>query len=194
MPLNHPWRSSLVEVEKSAEKAAEIASDLASLVGSRKRPLQSSGNLNQVLRTVELYQVPGIHKVHWTLQLEKCCTRQLLMNQIQQALTKILITPSKRLEKIARSNHDCNKSLAEPALQGTLMLLHWDYMSKSQITPRYHPILPRISNHFSSPNPAPWTWFNLGLWHRHHHGGTVTVAAKVGRTTVGLYLPARKRS
>ena len=50
------------------------------------------GNLNQVLRrTVELYQVPGIHKAPaGTLQLEADCTATFDEAKMQQALTKIL--------------------------------------------------------------------------------------------------------
>src|SRR5881396_1998572 len=55
---NHPWRHSLMEVERAAQKAAEIAQDLAAF--SRQEPdarAQTAGNLNTVLsRAVESFQ------------------------------------------------------------------------------------------------------------------------------------------
>lgn len=51
MEPTHPWRASLVEVEKSAARAAEIASDLATFSRQEKDPPgQISGNLNQLLQ------------------------------------------------------------------------------------------------------------------------------------------------
>ena len=62
MEPNHPWRSSLVEVEKSAEKAAETAHDLAAFSRQDKDACgQVAGNLNDLLRrTVELFAPPAL--------------------------------------------------------------------------------------------------------------------------------------
>src|SRR5438105_13941606 len=47
MELTHPWRSSLVEVEKSASRAAEIANDLGSFSRQEKDArVQTAGNIN----------------------------------------------------------------------------------------------------------------------------------------------------
>src|SRR3954466_79408 len=72
MEPHHPWRSSLVEVEKSAEKAAEVASDLAAFSRQEKDlHSQVAGNLNDLLRrTVELFQNSGGQPITWNLQLE----------------------------------------------------------------------------------------------------------------------------
>src|SRR6266566_8271789 len=55
---NHPWRSSLLEVEKSAAKAAEIASDLGAFSRQEKpATAQAAGNVNLVLeRCVETFR------------------------------------------------------------------------------------------------------------------------------------------
>jgi signal transduction histidine kinase/CheY-like chemotaxis protein len=202
MPLNHPWRSSLVEVEKSAEKAAEIASDLASFSRQQKDVRGNlPGNLNQVLRrTIELYQVPGIHKVHWTLQLEsKLYTATFDEAKMQQALMKILdnaIQAPGENRQIRVTTR--NKSLAEPALQGTFMLSAGDYvyLEISDNAEGIHPdILPRIFEPFFTTKSG---HRGLGLAWVYgivtNHGGTVTVTSKVGEgTIVGLYLPARKK-
>jgi signal transduction histidine kinase len=54
----HPWRGSLVEIEKSAAKAAEVASDLASFsLQEKDARTQIAGNLNTLLeRTLEAMQ------------------------------------------------------------------------------------------------------------------------------------------
>ena len=48
----HPWRSSLIEVEKSAEKAAEVAADLAAF----SRQLKKQGRRGQ-LKMSEIYSL-----------------------------------------------------------------------------------------------------------------------------------------
>ncbi len=58
MEPNHPWRGSLIEVEKSAAKAAEIANDLGTFSRQEKEArTQAAGNLNPLLqRSVEFFQ------------------------------------------------------------------------------------------------------------------------------------------
>src|SRR5882762_9424443 len=47
---NHPWRPSLLEIEKSAARAAEISNDLGAFSRQEKESrAQTSGNLNSVL-------------------------------------------------------------------------------------------------------------------------------------------------
>ena len=70
MEPNHPWRDSLIEVEKSASKAAEIANDLGTFSRQEKEVrTQAAGNLNLLLqRTVEFFQQnAGPEPVAWTL-------------------------------------------------------------------------------------------------------------------------------
>src|SRR5205823_267693 len=93
MEPSHAWRSSLVEIEKSAEKAAEVASDLASFSRQEKDArAQVAGNLNDLVRrTVELFQAPGTPPIAWTLQLEpKLYTANFEESKLQQAFAKIL--------------------------------------------------------------------------------------------------------
>ena len=68
MEPNHPWRDSLMEVEKSAAKAAEIANDLGTFSRQEKESrAQTAGNLNLLLsgpcssfsRTVARSRSPG---------------------------------------------------------------------------------------------------------------------------------------
>ncbi len=94
MEPNHPWRTSLLEVEKSAAKAAEIANDLGTFSRQEKdvRP-QASGNLNLLLqRSVEfLQQNSGQASIQWKLQLErKLYAAKFDEAKMQQAFIKIL--------------------------------------------------------------------------------------------------------
>ena len=53
MEATHPWRASLVEVEKSAARAAEIAADLAAFSRQDREPrAQAAGNINQMIERV----------------------------------------------------------------------------------------------------------------------------------------------
>ena len=60
MEPNHPWRESLMEVEKSAAKAAEIANDLGTFSRQDKETrAQTAGNLNLLLeKAVSSLQQP----------------------------------------------------------------------------------------------------------------------------------------
>src|SRR6266566_2532211 len=94
MEPSHPWRGSLLEVEKSAAKAAEIANDLGTFSRQEKdaRP-QAAGNLNLLLqRSVEfLQQNAGQASIEWKLQLErKLYTAKFDEAKMQQAFIKIL--------------------------------------------------------------------------------------------------------
>jgi hypothetical protein len=99
MEPNHPWRTSLLEVEKSAAKAAEIANDLGTFSRQEKdvRP-QASGNLNLLLqRSVEfLQQNSSQSAIEWKLQLvRKLYAAKFDEAKMQQAFIKILRTPSR---------------------------------------------------------------------------------------------------
>jgi signal transduction histidine kinase/CheY-like chemotaxis protein len=202
MEPSHPWRSSLVEVEKSAEKAAEIANDLASFSRQDKAaPGNSPGNLNQLLRrTVELYQTPGTHDARWSLQLEsKLFTAIFDEAKMQQAFMKILDNalqaPGVDRQITVRSG---NKTLSEPAPDAMGTVAPGDYVfveisdNGSGIPAE---ILPRIFEPFFTTKPG---HRGLGLAWVYgivtNHGGSVRVSSHVGKgTTAGIFLPARKK-
>src|SRR5205823_6956182 len=70
---NHPWRRSLMEVEKSAARAAEIANDLGTFSRPEKEQRgHSARNLNSILqRAVDLFANAEGKKITWTSQLER---------------------------------------------------------------------------------------------------------------------------
>src|SRR5262245_18181638 len=93
MESNHPWRNSLMEVEKSAARAAEIANDLGTFSRQEKESRsQSTASLNSILqRSVELFPSSEAKTINWTLQLEKrLFTAKFDEAKMQQAFVKIL--------------------------------------------------------------------------------------------------------
>ena len=90
----HPWRRSLMEVEKSAAKAAEISNDLASFSRQDKEGQnKGGGNINAVLqRCLEFFKrSPEGEPVTWAMQLERtlyaCKFDELKM---QQAFLRVI--------------------------------------------------------------------------------------------------------
>jgi len=202
MEPGHPWRSSLVEVEKSAEKAAEIANDLASFSRQDKdAPGNSPGNLNQLLRrTVELYQTPGTHQAIWSLQLEsKLFTATFDEAKMQQAFMKILdnaVQAPGENRRITVSSG--NRTLSEPAHDSMGTVSPGDYVfaeisdNGTGILPE---TLPRIFEPFFTTKPG---HRGLGLAWVYgivtNHGGSVKVSSRVAQgTSVSIFLPARKK-
>jgi two-component system cell cycle sensor histidine kinase/response regulator CckA len=94
MEPTHPWRSSLLEVEKAATKAAEIANDLGTFSRQEKETrTQAAGNLNPVLqRCVEFFkQNPTPEPITWKMQLEpKLFAATFDELKMQQAFLRIL--------------------------------------------------------------------------------------------------------
>ena len=132
MESNHPWRSSLIEVEKSAAKAAEIANDLGTFSRQEKEArAQAAGNLNLLLqRSVEFFQQnAGPEPVKWTLQFDrKLFTAKFDEAKMQQAFMKIIensiqalrgnqgrITVQTRNVELAQPTQDRNVPLAAGA-------------------------------------------------------------------------------
>jgi two-component system, cell cycle sensor histidine kinase and response regulator CckA len=89
----HPWRHSLMEVEKSAARAAEISNELGVFSQQEKQGRRvSPGNLNAVAaRCVDFFKNTYGDKISWTLILEKeLFAARFDEAKMQQALTKIL--------------------------------------------------------------------------------------------------------
>jgi two-component system cell cycle sensor histidine kinase/response regulator CckA len=201
---NHPWRHSLMEVERAAQKAAEIAQDLAAFSRQEKDPrAQIPGNLNTVLsRAVESFQKPGATRIIWTFHLEK---RLFTVNfdeaKTQQAFVKILenaveaVGPEGRIT--VRSH---NQSLDQPVKSPAVELAAGHYVcvefadNGCGIPPD---VLPRIFEPFFTTKPNP-PHRGLGLAWVYgivtNHGGSLAVTSPPGQgTTVRIFLPAQKK-
>jgi len=200
----HPWRGSLIEVEKSAEKAAEIAHDLATFSREEKENhLQRSGNINDVIRqTVELFQKNQPSGVTWLVQLENhIYTSTYDEAKIQQALLKML-----------------ENSIQAIGDQGTILVssANVNVDSKSRDVPKDLPpgpylkieviddgpgipanVLNRVFEPFFTTKPNP-PHRGLGLAWVYgivtNHGGRVALESIQGQgCQVTVYLPAHQR-
>jgi nitrogen-specific signal transduction histidine kinase/CheY-like chemotaxis protein len=202
MEADHPWHSSMVEVEKSAEKAAEIANDLAAFSRQdRETRSLEAGNLNELLRrTIEVFQTPKLPKRNWSLRLEnKLYTVNFDEAKMQQALMKILDNSTQAVSEggsvaILTRNLD----IQEQWNDGNVSLVAGYYVCTEivddgcGIAPE---VLPRIFEPFFTTKQ---NHRGLGLAWVYgivtNHGGSVAVSSRPGQgTSVRVYLPATKR-
>jgi CheY-like chemotaxis protein len=199
---NHPWRTSLMEVEKSAAKAAEIAGDLAAFSRTEKEPrTQAAGNLNSILhRSVELFQNSQDKQIEWSLQLErKLFAVKFDEAKIQQAFVKVLENAlqsfeiSGRIAVISR-----NIALAEATQDRNVRLEPGAYVcveivdNGRGIEPD---VLPRVFEPFFTTKRG---HRGLGLAWVYgiitNHGGGVAISSQPpSGTSVRLYLSAENR-
>jgi signal transduction histidine kinase/ActR/RegA family two-component response regulator len=206
MEPNHPWRSSLIEVEKSAAKAAEIANDLGTFSRQEKEArVQAAGNLNPLLqRSVEFFrQNAGPDPVKWTLQLDrKLFTAKFDEAKMQQAFMKILENSLQALrgDQSRITVQTRNVELAEPTQDRNVPLAAGAYVcveitdNGSGIEPD---ILPRVFEPFFTTKRGA-SHRGLGLAWVYgivtNHGGGVAISSQPGAgTSVRVYLPAERK-
>jgi two-component system, cell cycle sensor histidine kinase and response regulator CckA len=204
MESNHPWRNSLMEVEKSASRAAEIANDLGTFSRQEKEPRsQSTASLNAILqRTVELFPNSESQTINWTLQLEKrLFTAKFDEAKMQQAFVKILenavqaLDPNGTITVMSR-----NIELTEPAQDRDLRLAAGTYVC-GEIADNgcgiADDILPRIFEpFFTTKKTGKHRGLGLALVYGivTNHGGGVAVSSQPGTgTSVRVYVPAEKK-
>ena len=200
----HPWRASLVEVEKSAARAAEIASDLAAFSRQEKEPRgQASGNLNTMLqRVADLFQNSTQDKVTWNLQLaRKLYTAKFDEAKMQQVFVKIIENSIQALGKDGRITiQSRNVDLTAATQDRNTQLAAGSYIC-AEITDNgsgiSDEVLPRIFEPFFTTKKGP-QHRGLGLAWVYgvvtNHGGSVAVSSQPGvGTAVRIYLPADKK-
>jgi len=203
MEMNHPWRMSMMSIEKSAERAAEIASDLGAFSLQEKETRgQTAGNLNVILqKTVELFQAQPGSKINWSLQLErKLFAAKFDEAKIQQAFVKILenaVQAIPREGQITVTSRDLE--LTEPSQDRNARLAAGAYVCV-EITDNGEGIetevLPRIFEPFFTTKKAPHRGLGLAWVYGivTNHGGGVAVSSTPGNgTSVRVYLPAERR-
>ncbi len=198
----HPWRRTLLEIEKSAAKAAEVAADLAAFSLQEKEPrAQTAGNINIVLqRCVEFFKNSSKEPTEWNVQLD----RRLLAAKfdeakIQQAFTKILENAVEALKEHGRVGVQTrNVDLAEATQDRNAKLAAGGYVC-AEISDNGRGIepdvLPRIFEPFFTTKKGPHRGLGLAWVYGivTNHGGGVAVSSQpdVG-TSVRVYLPAEK--
>ena len=196
----HPWRASLVEVEKSAARAAEIAADLAAFSRQEKEPrAQAAGNLNQLLqRTVDVFENASPGKSSWQLQLgRKLYAAKFDEAKMQQVFTKIFENATESLGRDGRITvQSRNLDLTAPTQDRNVQLATGSYIC-AEITDTGSgietDILPRIFEPFFTTKKAPHRGLGLAWVYGvvTNHGGGVAVSSQIGvGTSVRVYLPA----
>ena len=199
----HPWRRSLMEVEKSAEHAAEIANELQTFSRQEKETQRApEGNLNEVAsRCVEFFRNAQGAKISWNVQLERSpFAARYDEAKVQQALTKIL---ENAVEAIGDGRpgqitvQTRNVELTEPAQDRNVRLAAGTYVCL-EITDNgvgIEPdVLPRIFEPFFTTKKS---HRGLGLALVYgivtNHGGGVVISSQPGAgTSARVYLPAEK--
>jgi two-component system cell cycle sensor histidine kinase/response regulator CckA len=201
---NHPWRASLLEVEKSAAKAAEIANHLGMFSRQDKEPRsQAAGNLNLLAeRTAELFQQqPSNGSITWELALEKhLFTSRFDEAKLQQALMRIL---ENSLQSIKGSGRIViktrNVELRDRAQDQNVQLAPGAHVvveiidDGEGIAPD---VLPRIFEPFFTTKGKEHRGLGLAWVYGvvTNHGGGVAVSSRPGGgTSVRIYLPAENQ-
>ena len=202
----HPWRRSLLEVEKSAARAAEIAGELAMFSRQEKEARKTpAGNLNAlVTRCVDVLKNAHGTRHTWSLTLERSLFEARFDEaKVQQAITKILenaiesfslthntttqISVQTRNVELTEATQDRNVRLAS----GTYVCLE---ISDTGMGIEAE-ALPRIFEPFFTTKKAPHRGLGLALVYGiiSNHGGGVAISSQPGKgTSARVYLPAEK--
>jgi signal transduction histidine kinase/CheY-like chemotaxis protein len=200
---DHPWRNSLVEIEKSAAKAAETASDLAAFSRQEKDARQRmAGNLNTLLeRTVEAFRRSINPQISVAQNLEaKLFTANFDEAKMQQALVRILENAVEAMHNEGRLQVQTrNLVLPEPTQDCSAKLNAGNYVcaeisdTGKGIAPD---VLPRIFEPFFTTKGGEHRGLGLAWVYGivTNHGGSVAVSSTPGLgTSVRVYLPANRK-
>lgn len=200
----HPWRRSLLEVEKSAARAAEIASELALFSRQEKEARRApAGNLNALVgRCVEVIKSANGEKCNWNQSFERSLFEARFEEaKVQQAITKILENAVESFS-IAKGGQVAvqtrNVELTQPTQDRNVRLAAGAYVCVEisdtgvGIEPE---ALPKIFEPFFTTKKAPHRGLGLALVYGiiSNHGGGVAISSQPGKgTSARIYLPAEK--
>jgi CheY-like chemotaxis protein len=200
----HPWRHSLMEVEKSAQRAAEISNELAAFSRQEmETPRAAAGNLNAVVhRCVDFFRNAPGPVIVWKLQLDKgLFAASFDEAKLQQALTRVL---ENAVEAVNRGDGQItvqtrNLELTEPAQDRNVQLAAGNYICV-EITDNGRGIeadvMPRIFEPFFTTKGRTHRGLGLALAYGivSNHGGGVAISSQPGAgTSARVYLPAGKQ-
>jgi two-component system, cell cycle sensor histidine kinase and response regulator CckA len=200
----HPLRSSLVEIEKSAQRAGEIANDLAAFSRQEKDArAQSHGNLNDIVRrSVDAFKQTQSETIVWKLDLQnRPYSAHFDEAKMQQAFIKVLENAVQAMENFGTIHVSTrNLDVTEPLKDGAIRVAPGAYVcieisdTGQGIAPD---LLPRIFEPFFTTKKS-LGHRGLGLAWVYgivtNHGGSVAVTSELGKgTSVRVYLPAQKK-
>lgn len=201
---SHPWRRSLLEVEKSAERAAEIASELGMFSRQEKESRRApTGNLNAVVgRCMDIFRNTSGTRLAWRfVQEHSLYEARYDEAKVQQALTKIFenaveafgpndtgqISVTTRNVELTQPTQDRNVRLAA----GTYVCVE----ISDDGAGIEESALPRVFEPFFTTKRPPHRGLGLALVYGiiTNHGGGVAISSQPGKgTSARVYLPAEK--
>jgi signal transduction histidine kinase len=197
----HPWRHSLIEVEKAAERAGEIANELQTFSRNEKETQRTPpGNLNSVAqRCVDFFRNAHGAKITFTTTLEQeLFGARFDEAKIQQALTKILENAVDAAGSGKIGVQTRNVVLAEPLQDSNVRLAAGIYVCV-EVTDSGPGIeaatLPRIFEPFFTTKGKEHRGLGLALVYGivTNHGGGIAVASEPEHGTCArIYLPAER--
>ena len=203
MPVDHPWRGSVQQIEKAAERATQVAFDLSSFSREEKEAQpDTSGNLNKLIRKlVDQHKSRAAAAVAWRVNLEnRLFSASLNETKFTQAVEKIL---DNALEAVGPegtvSISTQNRDLAQPLDDGRITLPPGTYvcLEINDTGPGIPPdVLPQVVDPFFTTKRG---HRGLGLAWAYgivtNHGGSLALTSPSGQgTTVRIYLPAHRKT
>ena len=200
----HPWRHSLLEVEKSAVRAAEISAELATFSRQDRAPRQTPpGNLNLIVsRCADFFRNAHGRPFDWRLAQEPALFGARFDEaKLQQALTKIF---ENAVESFAAGKGGLiavetrNVELSTPSQDRNVSLAAGNYVCVGVTDTGLgmgEDVLARVFEPFFTTKPSPHRGLGLALVYGiiTNHGGGVAMSSLPGQgTSVRVYLPAEK--
>lgn len=199
----HPWRRSLMEIEKSAARAAEISNELGVFSQQEKQTRRvPPGNLNEVvLRCIEFFKSNHGDTIKWNLGLEpELFASRFDEAKVQQAVTKVLENAVEAVNgsgQVTVRTH--NVELTTPSQDRNVKLTAGSHVYV-EVTDNGAGIepdnLPRIFEPFFTTKKPPHRGLGLALVYGiiSNHGGGVAISSQPGKgATARIYLPAEKQ-
>ena len=198
----HPWRHSLLEVERSAARAAEISNELGVFSQQEKQSRRvPPGNMNSVIvRCVEFFKNTHGDKITWNLNFEKeLFASRFDEAKLQQALTKVL---ENAVEAVGGNGQITvqtrNVELTTPAQDRTVKLTAGAHICVeiADNGPGIDAVnLPRVFEPFFTTKKAPHRGLGLALVYGiiSNHGGGIAISSEGKGATARIYLPAEKQ-
>ena len=201
---DHPWRRSLLEVEKSAARAAEIAGELALFSRQEKESRRApTGNLNAVVsRCIDAFRSSSGARLAWRFTPERSLYEARYDEpKVQQALGKIFENAIDAFGPAATGQISVatrNVELTQPTQDRNVRLAAGAYVCV-EITDNGAGIddaaLPRVFEPFFTTKRPPHRGLGLALVYGiiTNHGGGVAISSQPGKgTSTRVYLPAEK--
>jgi len=198
----HPWRFSLMEVEKSAVRAAEIVEELARYSRQQKDVrLVPVANLNAVVtRCIGFLRKTHGTRFAWNLMLERhLFEARFDETKVEQAVAKIL---DNAVEAFGHAGtgpiivQTRNIQLTQATQDRNVRLAAGNYVCAEIADGGAgidSEVLPRIFEPFFTTKPTPHRGLGLALVYgiMSNHGGGVAISSQPGKgTSVRIYLPA----